>query len=129
MGINLFIQRNNWTTDYPGQNYGTLFTETIGNPAWAIMGHFAFMFITIWVVSKGVQNGIEKSKYMLPALFVLFVALIIRSLTLDDAMKGVKFFLQPDFSKITSESILFAMGQSFFAISIGISIMVTYSSI
>ena len=76
----------------PGQNYGTLFTETIGNPAWAIMGHFAFMFITIWVVSKGVQNGIEKaSKYMLPALFVLFVALIIRSLTLDDAMKGVKF--------------------------------------
>ncbi len=113
----------------PGQNYGALFTETIGNPAWAIMGHFAFMFITIWVVSKGVQNGIEKaSKYMLPALFVLFVALIIRSLTLDNAMEGVKFFLQPDFSKITSESILFAMGQSFFAISIGISIMVTYSS-
>lgn len=65
---------------------------------------------------------------MLPALFVLFVALIIRSLTLDGAMQGVKFFLQPDFSKITSESILFAMGQSFFAISIGISIMVTYSS-
>ncbi|EJR61947.1 hypothetical protein IIO_02855 [Bacillus cereus VD115] len=113
----------------PGQNYGTLFTETIGNPAWAITGHFAFMFITIWVVSKGVQNGIEKaSKYMLPALFVLFFALIIRSLTLDNAMQGVKFFLQPDFSKITSESILFAMGQSFFAISIGISIMVTYSS-
>lgn len=44
----------------PGQNYGSLFTETIGNPVWAIMGHFAFMFITIWVVSKGVQNGIEK---------------------------------------------------------------------
>ncbi|PGY20257.1 hypothetical protein COE16_15240 [Bacillus cereus] len=113
----------------PGQNYGSLFTETIGNPVWAITGHFAFMFITIWVVSKGVQNGIEKaSKYMLPALFVLFVALIIRSLKLDNAMQGVKFFLQPDFSKITSESILFAMGQSFFAISIGISIMVTYSS-
>lgn len=113
----------------PGQNYGSLFTETIGNPVWAIMGHFAFMFITIWVVSKGVQNGIEKaSKYMLPALSVLFVALIVRSLTLDNAMEGVKFFLQPDFSKITSESILFAMGQSFFAISIGISIMVTYSS-
>ena len=76
----------------PGQNYGSLFTETIGNPVWAIMGHFAFMFITIWVVSKGVQNGIEKaSKYMLPALFVLFVALIVRSLTLDNAMEGVKF--------------------------------------
>ncbi|AKF93226.1 sodium-dependent transporter [Brevibacillus laterosporus] len=113
----------------PQQNYAALFTETIGNPVWAIVGHFAFMFITIFVVSKGVQNGIEKaSKYMLPALFILFLALIIRSLTLDGAMKGVTFFLQPDFSKITSESILFAMGQSFFAISIGISIMITYSS-
>ncbi|MDN9010677.1 sodium-dependent transporter [Brevibacillus laterosporus] len=113
----------------PQQNYAALFTETIGNPVWAVIGHFAFMFITIFVVSKGVQNGIEKaSKYMLPALFILFLALIIRSLTLDGAMKGVTFFLQPDFSKITSESILFAMGQSFFAISIGISIMVTYSS-
>ena len=60
MGVNLFIQRSNGTTYYSGQNYGALFTETIGNPAWAIMGHFAFMFITIWVVSKGVQNGIEK---------------------------------------------------------------------
>ena len=50
------------------------------------------MFITIWVVSKGVQNGIEKaSKYMLPALFILFVALIISSLTLDDAMKDQIF--------------------------------------
>ncbi|WP_369899872.1 sodium-dependent transporter [Bacillus manliponensis] len=112
-----------------GENYGTLFTDTIGNPAWVITGHLVFMFITIFVVAKGVQNGIEKaSKYMLPALFVLFMALIVRSLTLDGAMEGVKFFLQPDFSKITSESILFAMGQSFFAISIGISIMITYSS-
>ena len=129
VSVNLFIQRNYWTTNCTGQNYGALFTETIGNPNLGYYGTFRFMFITIWVVSKGVQNGIEKaSKYMLPALFVLFVALIIRSLTLDDAMKGVKFFLQPDFSKITSESILFAMGQSFFAISIGISIMVTYSS-
>lgn len=112
-----------------GQNYETLYTETIGNPIWAITGHLAFMFITIFVVAKGVQNGIEKaSKYMLPGLFVLFIALIIRSLTLEGAMEGVKFFLQPDFSKITAESILYAMGQSFFAISIGISIMITYSS-
>ena len=64
---------------------------------------------------------------MLPALFVLFVALIIRSLTLDDAMKGVKFFLQPDFQRLLLESILFAMGQSFLQL-VSISIMVTYSS-
>ena len=60
MGINLFIQGVTGQLITSGQNYSALFTETIGNPAWAIIGHFAFMFITIWVVSKGVQNGIEK---------------------------------------------------------------------
>lgn len=64
----------------------------------------------------------------MPALFILFLVLIIRSLTLDNAMEGVKFFLAPDFSKITSESVLFAMGQAFFSLSVGVSVMVTYSS-
>ncbi|YAR63698.1 hypothetical protein ACUIAK_15165 [Bacillus cytotoxicus] len=78
---------------------------------------------------KGYKMGLKKQvSICYQRFFILFIALIIRSLTLDDAMKGVTFFLQPDFSKVTSESILFAMGQSFFAISIGISIMITYSS-
>lgn len=51
-----------------------------------------------------------------------------RALTLDGAMEGVKFFLSPDFSKITSESILYALGQSFFSLAVGFSCMVTYSS-
>lgn len=64
----------------------------------------------------------------MPALFILFIILIIRSLTLDNAMEGVKFFLAPDFSNITPQSILFAMGQAFFSLSVGVSVMVTYSS-
>src|SRR5690606_17566974 len=51
-----------------------------------------------------------------------------RSLTLDGAMEGVKFFLNPDFSSITGESVLYALGQSFFALAVGFSCMVTYSS-
>ncbi|MEH7475657.1 sodium-dependent transporter, partial [Priestia megaterium] len=50
------------------------------------------------------------------------------SLTLDGAMEGVSFFLYPDFSKLTSQTILFAMGQAFFSLSVGVSVMVTYSS-
>ncbi len=51
----------------------------------------------------------------MPALFVLFFVLIVRALTLDGAGEGVRFFLQPDFSHVTSEVILYAMGQSFFS--------------
>ncbi|KOS29158.1 hypothetical protein ADK18_08975 [Bacillus anthracis] len=110
-------------------DYGALFNETISNPYLAIGAQLIFMLITIFVVSKGVQKGIEKaSKYMMPALFVLFIAIIVRALTLDGADAGVKFFLQPDFSKITSETILYAMGQSFFSLTVGVSVMVTYSS-
>lgn len=109
--------------------YGDLFNRTIGNSTLVIVAQAAFLAITILVVAKGIQNGIERaSKILMPALFVLFVILIVRSLTLDNAMEGVKFFLKPDFSNITSESILFAMGQSFFSLSVGVSVMVTYSS-
>ena len=64
----------------------------------------------------------------MPALFVLFFVLIVRALTLDGAGEGVRFFLQPDFSNVTSEVILYAMGQSFFSLSVGVAVMVTYSS-
>ena len=100
-----------------------------GSPAITIVGLAIFLLINIVVVALGVQNGIEKAnKYMMPLLFIFFIILVIRSLTLDGAMEGVKFFLQPDFSKITSEAILYALGQSFFALAVGFSCMVTYSS-
>ncbi|PDY46817.1 hypothetical protein COM88_35185, partial [Bacillus cereus] len=57
-----------------------------------------------------------------------FIAIIIRALTLDGAFAGVEFFLKPDFSKLTADTILYAMGQSFFSLTVGASVMVTYSS-
>ncbi|WLR55590.1 sodium-dependent transporter [Mesobacillus subterraneus] len=112
-----------------GVDYGGLFGQTISS-AWSVLAaQAAFLLVTILVVAKGIQSGIEKaSKILMPALFLLFITLIIRSLTLENALAGVKFFLAPDFSSITSESILFAMGQSFFSLSVGVSVMVTYSS-
>ncbi|WP_160036172.1 sodium-dependent transporter [Paenibacillus sp. An7] len=112
-----------------GADYTSVFNQTIGNPALVIAAQFVFLAFTVLVVAKGIQNGIERvSKILMPALFVLFLILIIRSLTLPNAVEGVKFFLSPDFSNITSESILFAMGQAFFSLSVGVSVMVTYSS-
>ncbi|MEK4760031.1 sodium-dependent transporter [Viridibacillus sp. FSL E2-0187] len=112
-----------------GADYASVFNDTIGNPMLVIGAQFAFLAFTVLVVAKGIQNGIEKvSKILMPALFILFFVLIIRSLTLDNAMEGVKFFLAPDFASITSQSILYAMGQAFFSLSVGVSVMVTYSS-
>lgn len=109
--------------------YGELFGDIISNPYSTIGAQFVFMLITILVVAKGVQKGIElASKVMMPALLVLFLLLVIRSLSLDGAMEGVKFLLVPDFSKLTSESILFALGQAFFTLSLGVSVMLTYAS-
>ncbi|MDM5336896.1 sodium-dependent transporter [Fictibacillus enclensis] len=112
-----------------GQDYSALFGSSISNSAAVVFGQFVFMAITIFVVSRGVKSGIEAANnIMMPALFVMFVVLILRSLTLDGAMKGVEFFLKPDFTSITGESVLFALGQSFFSLSVGISVMATYSS-
>lgn len=109
--------------------YGVLFNQFIANPNIAVISQLIFIIITIIVVAKGVQKGIERaSKIMMPALFIFFIILIIRSLTLDNAIEGIRFFLYPDFSNLNSHTILFALGQSFFAISVGVSVMVTYSS-
>ncbi|MGE7928957.1 sodium-dependent transporter [Lysinibacillus xylanilyticus] len=110
-------------------SYEATFGEIISNPFLAVGSQLLFILMTIFIVSKGVQNGVEKvNKYFMPALFVLFFVLIIRALTLDGAEEGVRFFLQPDFSNVTSEIILYAMGQSFFSLSVGVGVMVTYSS-
>ncbi|PRO64522.1 sodium-dependent transporter [Alkalicoccus urumqiensis] len=111
------------------EGYGATFGATIGNPALALTAQLAFILIAVLVVSKGIKKGIERaSLIMMPALFVCFLILVIRSVTLDGAAEGLQFFLVPDFGSITSETLLYAMGQSFFALSVGVSVMVTYSS-
>jgi NSS family neurotransmitter:Na+ symporter len=113
----------------PDQAYGTMFDDVIAAPLVVISAQFLFMLLTIWVVAKGIQKGIERSsKIMMPTLFIAFIILIIRSLTLDNIGEGLMFFLYPNFSDLSSKTILFALGQSFFSISVGVSVMVTYSS-
>ena len=87
------------------------------------------MLITIWVVKGGVSDGIEKAnRVLMPGLFILFIALAIRSLTLPGAMDGVAFLLKPDWSYLKPGTMLTALGQAFFALSIGVSAMITYAS-
>lgn len=116
---------SNFTLD----EYSGLFEQTITSPYLALIAQFIFILITIYVVQAGVQSGIEKaSKILMPLLFIIFLVLLVRSLTLEGAWEGVRFFLQPNLSLITPNTFLMALGQALFSLSVGISIMVTYSS-
>ncbi|TFD95950.1 sodium-dependent transporter [Jeotgalibacillus sp. R-1-5s-1] len=109
--------------------YGGLFESIIANPAEVLIAQALFMTITIWVVQSGIQNGIERaSKIMMPALLLMFVLLAVRSLTLDGAMEGIEYLFIPDWSYFDSNTMLLALGQSFFALSVGVSVMITYAS-
>ncbi|MBX2962272.1 MAG: sodium-dependent transporter [Cyclobacteriaceae bacterium] len=104
--------------------------ETFRSNALYVIPFFAlFMVVTVYIVQAGVSGGIEKaSKILMPILFVLIVLVIFRSITLPGAMEGVKYYLTPDFSKINGNTILAALGQAFFSLSIGWGIMITYGS-
>ena len=97
---------------------------------WAPLGfHLAFLGITVAIVALGVKSGIEKfSKICLPVLFALVVLIAVYSLTLPGAHNGVSYLFKPDFSKVTFGTCLDALGQSFYSLSLGMGIVITYSS-
>ena len=110
-------------------HYGELFNELISNPVEVIFAQALFMFLTVFIVQGGIKGGIERAgKWMMPALFIFFVLLAIRSLTLDGAIEGVKFMFVPDWSYLNMETLLNALGLAFFSLSVGVGAMITYAS-
>lgn len=113
----------------PATDPTELFGKVIGTPWITLVGLALFTLANVLVISLGVQNGIEKAnKWMMPLLFIMFVVLVVRAVTLEGAMEGIKFFLWPNFSNITGRALLDALGQSFFGLAVGFSCLVTYSS-
>ncbi|MCX7953852.1 MAG: sodium-dependent transporter [Bacteroidales bacterium] len=112
-----------------GTNYSNYFLNFKDNSYLPLFWQLLFLIFTAIIVFKGVQKGIEKySKILMPILFFMLILLIIRALTLENSFEGVKFYLNPDFSKVTGKTILAAMGQAFFSLSIGMGAMLTYGS-
>lgn len=90
---------------------------------------FIFMSLTAYIVSHGIQKGIEKAnRIMMPALYVILLGLIIYSLTLPNAIEGVKFYLIPEFSEIRIQTIFDGLRQAFFSLSLGMGALITYGS-
>ncbi|ABR46545.1 sodium:neurotransmitter symporter [Alkaliphilus metalliredigens QYMF] len=117
-----------FTTSDP-EFLGGMFGAFISNPVEPLFYHAIFMILTLGIVIGGVKGGIEKyAKILMPALFVMMVLTMLRSVTLPGAMEGIKFLLVPDFSMITGAVLLSALGQVFFSLSLGMGAMITYGS-
>jgi len=88
-----------------------------------------FLVLTALIVWRGVSDGIElMSKILMPILLLLLVVLAARSVTLSGAGPGLRFYLTPDFSKVTPQTFPTALGQAFFSLSLGMGAMITYGS-
>ena len=107
----------------------TFFTSFIASPLEPMIWQIMFILATLFVIIKGVKGGIEKaSKIMMPVLLVLSIIVAIYSVTLPGAMEGVKYFLIPKLSDFSFQSVLAALGQMFYSLSLAMGIMITYGS-
>lgn len=94
-----------------------------------ILWTLVFIGATAFIILSGIEKGIERyNKILMPVLFLLLAGMAINAMTLDGAREGIAFLLRPDFSKITGTTILEALGQSFFSMSLGMGCMITYGS-
>ncbi|HUV14795.1 MAG TPA: sodium-dependent transporter [Acidobacteriota bacterium] len=116
-------------TQLTNEAIDTIFSNFVSNSPVVMLLHAVMVFMAAFVVAGGVKGGIEKfSKWLMPILFALLILLAIRSVTLDGAMEGLKFYLYPDFSKVSGIMVLKAMGQALFSLSLGMGTMITYGS-
>lgn len=107
----------------------TYFSEFIAKPAEPAIYFSLFIIATLLVIAGGVQKGVERaSKIMMPILVILAIIVCIYSVTRPGAVEGVKYFLIPDFSKFSLMTVVTAMGQMFYSLSIAMGILVTYGS-
>ncbi|WP_343559269.1 sodium-dependent transporter [Kiloniella sp. b19] len=112
-----------------GDGFTNAFVGFIADPVQPLIYAAIFMALTAVIVMGGIKQGIERAgKILMPLLFIIMIALVVRSVTLPGAEAGISFYLEPDFSKITGSTVMAALGQAFFSLSLGMGVMITYGS-
>jgi len=108
-----------------GDAFGGFITNATEPLIWTVI----FLAINVVIVAKGVASGIEKAgKVLMPVLFGILILIAIRSISLPGAGAGLTFLFKPDFSAVTGQTFLAALGQAFFSLSLGMGCMITYGS-
>ena len=112
-----------------GKNQGLGFVEMITNPGVNVLFLAIVVVVGFAILCFNLQGGLERvTKYMMTALIIIMLALVVRCVTLENSTEGLKFYLVPDFSKITGSVIVGAMNQAFFTLSLGIGSMAIFGS-
>ena len=110
-------------------DFGIVFNSFVAHPYHPILYLLFFLLLTHVIVARGIEKGIERfSKMMMPLLLLILIMLVVLSVCMPGASEGLKFLLQPDFSKVTPHVVFSAMGQAFFSLSVGLGCLVTYAS-
>ncbi len=109
--------------------YESFFVGLISSSVEPLIWQLVFLVLSLLVIIKGIAGGIEKvTKLLMPLLLIILVVIAVRSLTLDGAAEGIAHMLSFNLSDFTMQSMAVAIGQAFFSLSLGMSIMVTYGS-
>jgi NSS family neurotransmitter:Na+ symporter len=109
--------------------FEALFFDFISLPIKPVLWQLLFMVLTSVIVLLGIKKGIERfSKILMPVLVLILIILMVRSITLPGASKGLAFLFKPEFGKLTREGILNALGHAFFSLSLGMGTLITYGS-
>jgi len=107
----------------------SIFTTLIESPVKPVLLQLVFMVLTAGIVIVGVKKGIEKyTKILMPVLVLILLVLCVKSVSLEGAREGLHFLFNPDFSKLTGDGILSALGHAFFTLSLGMGTLITYGS-
>lgn len=124
-----FLSATNAFNGVKSTEFSNIFNQFVSNPCWPLLWFVLFVLLTHFVITRGVQSGIERySKILMPTLFIIVVFLAVSSVMLPGASTGVEFLLRPDWSKVNSKVIIEAMGQAFYSLSIGMGCLCTYAS-
>ena len=120
------------TDSFQGIDAGTsqdVFGERVDKPIYQASLHGAFIAMTIWVVARGVNDVIERAtKLLMPALYGVILILVVYGAVAGDFGAAIEFLFKPDFSEITGQSVLIALGQALFSLAIGVGMLITYSA-
>jgi NSS family neurotransmitter:Na+ symporter len=107
----------------------SLFASLLGDWRMMAMWHTFFMVMTVWVVARGVERGLETAvRFLMPALAILMIVLLVYSIRMGDFRAGLDFLFRADFAALTAEGMLAAMGQAFFTLSVGMGAIMAYGA-
>ncbi|MDS1309240.1 sodium-dependent transporter [Marinobacter xiaoshiensis] len=116
-------------TGQSAEAIGELFSSLLADPMTLLMWHSLFMALVVLVVAKGVRAGLERAvSILMPALFLLLLAVVGFAMTTGEFGRAASFLFQPDFSKLTTAGVLVALGHAFFTLSLGMAVMMAYGS-